>query len=130
MNYGWDVMEGSHCYEPMTGCATAGRTLPILEFAHDVAGERQLLDHRRLRLPRRALPAAPRRLLLRRLLQRPDLGRERHGSLAGRPDPPADHEAGITSFGQDERGEVYVVSQNGAINQLVELTRYPGSGRR
>ena len=33
-NYGWDNMEGSACYEPMTGCVTAGMTLPILEYTH------------------------------------------------------------------------------------------------
>jgi glucose/arabinose dehydrogenase len=30
-NYGWDDMEGSLCFEPMSGCLTANRVLPILE---------------------------------------------------------------------------------------------------
>jgi len=33
-NYGWDNMEGAHCYEPSTGCSTAGLTLPIFEYDH------------------------------------------------------------------------------------------------
>lgn len=31
-NYGWDKMEGSHCFEPMTGCDTTGLTPPIFEY--------------------------------------------------------------------------------------------------
>jgi glucose/arabinose dehydrogenase len=33
-NYGWDDMEGSHCYEPSSGCQTANRVLPIIEVQH------------------------------------------------------------------------------------------------
>jgi glucose/arabinose dehydrogenase len=33
-NYGWDDMEGSSCYEPASGCLTAGRVLPIVEYSH------------------------------------------------------------------------------------------------
>ena len=32
-HYGWDSREGAHCYEPSTGCATAGRTDPVHEYA-------------------------------------------------------------------------------------------------
>ena len=28
-NYGWNVMEGAHCYSPPTGCDTTGLELPI-----------------------------------------------------------------------------------------------------
>jgi glucose/arabinose dehydrogenase len=33
-NYGWDDMEGTLCYEPASGCLTADRVLPILEYGH------------------------------------------------------------------------------------------------
>ncbi len=33
-NYGWDDMEGRHCFEPTSGCLTAGRTLPVLEYCN------------------------------------------------------------------------------------------------
>ena len=34
-NYGWDIMEGNHCYPPGTpSCSMAGLTLPILEYDH------------------------------------------------------------------------------------------------
>lgn len=34
-NYGWDVMEGSLCFEPSSGCDTSGKILPIAEYTHD-----------------------------------------------------------------------------------------------
>ena len=33
-NYGWDVMEGSLCFEPPSGCSLAGDTLPVAEYSH------------------------------------------------------------------------------------------------
>ncbi|MDB4949070.1 MAG: glucose/sorbosone dehydrogenase [Gemmatimonadetes bacterium] len=33
-NYGWNVMEGTHCYAPSSGCDTRGLVMPALEFAH------------------------------------------------------------------------------------------------
>jgi hypothetical protein len=34
VNYGWDDMEASACFEPMAGCLTAGRVLPDHEYPH------------------------------------------------------------------------------------------------
>ncbi|MEO5925262.1 MAG: PQQ-dependent sugar dehydrogenase [Bryobacteraceae bacterium] len=31
-DYGWRVMEGMHCYQ--AGCSTAGKTLPVAEYSH------------------------------------------------------------------------------------------------
>ncbi len=31
-NYGWNVMEGSRCFLPSSGCNTAGLTLPVVEY--------------------------------------------------------------------------------------------------
>jgi hypothetical protein len=33
-NYGWNIMEGSHCYSPATGCDRSGLTPPIIEYDH------------------------------------------------------------------------------------------------
>lgn len=35
-NYGWDIMEGSQCFEPSSGCNTTGLTLPIYSYTHSV----------------------------------------------------------------------------------------------
>jgi glucose/arabinose dehydrogenase len=33
-NYGWNVMEGFHCYSPASGCDQTGLTLPLFEYDH------------------------------------------------------------------------------------------------
>ncbi|HVN86553.1 MAG TPA: PQQ-dependent sugar dehydrogenase [Candidatus Binatia bacterium] len=33
-NYGWNTMEGKHCFNPSSGCNTTGLTPPILEYSH------------------------------------------------------------------------------------------------
>ncbi|MEB2324467.1 MAG: PQQ-dependent sugar dehydrogenase, partial [Sorangiineae bacterium] len=33
-NYGWRVMEGTHCYNPASGCDQSGKTLPVAEYNH------------------------------------------------------------------------------------------------
>ncbi|MGB8316525.1 MAG: PQQ-dependent sugar dehydrogenase [Ignavibacteriaceae bacterium] len=33
-NYGWNIMEGNHCYNPSSGCDTSGLTLPVWEYNH------------------------------------------------------------------------------------------------
>ncbi len=35
-NYGWNVMEGFHCFKPPSGCDTTGLALPVWEYDHSV----------------------------------------------------------------------------------------------
>ena len=35
VNWGWRVLEGTHCYNPSSGCSTSGRTKPLTEYSHD-----------------------------------------------------------------------------------------------
>jgi len=34
-NYGWRIMEGTHCYNPSSGCKTNGLALPVNEYSHE-----------------------------------------------------------------------------------------------
>ncbi len=36
LNFGWDVLEGTHCYEPPAGCSSAGTVQPVVEYSHSV----------------------------------------------------------------------------------------------
>jgi len=36
LDFGWNVMEGFHCYEPNEGCDETGLTLPIAEYGHNL----------------------------------------------------------------------------------------------
>jgi glucose/arabinose dehydrogenase len=33
-NYGWRIMEGTHCHNPAIGCNPVGLTLPVHEYSH------------------------------------------------------------------------------------------------
>ena len=34
LNFGWRAMEGTHCYQPSSGCVRTGKTLPLTEYGH------------------------------------------------------------------------------------------------
>jgi glucose/arabinose dehydrogenase len=34
LNYGWDVVEGLHCFEPSSNCDQTGLTPPVWEYSH------------------------------------------------------------------------------------------------
>ncbi len=34
LDYGWNLMEGFHCYQPADGCDQTGLTLPLAEYDH------------------------------------------------------------------------------------------------
>ena len=34
LNYGWNIMEGSHCFSPRSGCASSGLEMPVIEYDH------------------------------------------------------------------------------------------------
>ena len=36
LNFGWNTMEGAHCFNPPSGCDQTGLTLPVAEYDHDV----------------------------------------------------------------------------------------------
>jgi glyoxylase-like metal-dependent hydrolase (beta-lactamase superfamily II) len=38
-NYGWDVLEGGHCWEPPTDCSLPGAWPPALEYCHDATSD-------------------------------------------------------------------------------------------
>ncbi len=35
LDFGWNTMEGFHCYQPAEGCDQTGLTLPVAEYGHD-----------------------------------------------------------------------------------------------
>lgn len=36
LDFGWNVMEGTHCFEPATDCDPSGLTPPVTEYGHDL----------------------------------------------------------------------------------------------
>lgn len=129
-NYGWDDMEGRHCFEPKSGCATSGRILPLVEFAHIVAGDDNCsvtggYVYHGLRYPK-----------LTGGYFYGDFCSGRIWTVSSAATAPAtgvellNTSLNIVSFGESERGELFVVAQNGTIAQLRESTRTVAIGRR
>jgi glucose/arabinose dehydrogenase len=116
VNYGWDVMEGRHCFEPSSGCSQTGLTLPVLEYSHaegcsitggfvyrgaaipDLQGTYFYADYCRgwVRSFRYTNGAAT---------EQQEWG---FGNLGN-----------ILSFGEDAAGELYILSANGTVYQIV-----------
>ncbi|HUL49645.1 MAG TPA: PQQ-dependent sugar dehydrogenase [Gemmatimonadales bacterium] len=113
-NYGWNVMEGLHCYSPASGCVTTGRILPVYEYGHgpacSISGGYVYRGA--------ALPTLQGRYFfgdycagwVRSFVMQ-------HGSAADVRDHSADFGvlAGLTSFGEDARGELYITTANGDV---------------
>jgi len=38
LNFGWPIMEGTHCYGSSAGCNRQGLALPVAEYDHDSGG--------------------------------------------------------------------------------------------
>ena len=124
INYGWRRMEGMHCYDP--GCSTAGLTLPVFEYDHSqgcaVAGG---FVYRGCALPD-----------LRGTYFYSDYCtafirtfRMSSGVAVGAADRTAELAPGgglsidnVSSFGEDARGELYIVDYDGEVFKIV-----PGS---
>ena len=113
-NYGWRLMEGAHCFNPETGCRTTGMILPIAEYGRElgcsVTGG---YVYRGTRI---------RDLVGRYLFS--DYCTGRLWSLresGGRWVMEELRATGLTvsSFGEDQAGELYVVDHRGAVYQIV-----------
>ena len=44
-NLGWNIMEGTHCFNPPTGCPTAGLTLPVFDYDHSQGDDTVIGGH-------------------------------------------------------------------------------------
>ena len=114
-NYGWNVMEGKHCYNA-TSCNTSGKTLPVAEYGHGngncsitggyvyrgsaypaLSGLYVLADFCSGRFY--TMPAGGSSLWMRR-----------------------DMTLNVTSFGESESGELYAVTINGRLYQVAAVT--------
>jgi glucose/arabinose dehydrogenase len=113
-NFGWNVMEGNHCFNPSSGCDMSGKVLPIAEYSHSegiaiiggyvykgsaITSLANAYIFADLNGKIWSLTEAPANTWTRTLLL--STGRA------------------ITSFGQDAAGEVYVVDLNGSVLKLV-----------
>ena len=121
VNYGWNVMEGLHCYNA-TSCNTAGLTQPVLEYPH-TSGACAIIGgyvyHGKL------VPMLTGEYLYADLctgfVRSFQYASGRAGNLL---DWSTQLSTGtnVSSFGEDGRGEVYIINLGGNVYRIV-----PGS---
>jgi glucose/arabinose dehydrogenase len=112
-NYGWRVMEGSICNPNFNGgvCTPPpGSTLPIWDYAH-AAGRCSITGGYVYRGARSTVPTGS-------YIFADYCTGEIWQLLGGTQTLLIDTALNITSFGEDEAGEIYVVGQNGTIARL------------
>ena len=114
-NYGWRTMEGAHCFNPSTGCDRTGLALPIAEYDHEqgcsVTGGYVYRGSRIRALVGRYLFAD---YCSGRIWVLADAGGNRWAMAVA-----LTTDFRITSFGEDQTGELYVVDHNGTVYRLM-----------
>ena len=115
LDFGWHRWEGSHCFNPPTGCDPDGR-----DHARDRVRPRvRVRDHRRRRVPRRRRSRRCGVRTCSRTTARGRCGRSTPGSRRRRPRSPLlETGRSISSFGVDDAGEVYLTDLGGALLKL------------
>lgn len=109
-NYGWRVMEGAHCFQPSRGCAMAGLTLPVAEYRnqspHCAVTGGYVYRGKRLEFLRGTYVFGD--YCSGRIM----------GLIDGQPHVLLASGLRISSFGEDEAGELYVVDHGGGIYRI------------
>jgi glucose/arabinose dehydrogenase len=116
-NYGWRVMEGLLCFNPAADCNQGGLVLPVLDYPH-TDGACSVIGGYVYRGA--AMPA------LWGIYFYADYCagfvrsfRFANDQTANQTDWPLLHRNGITSFGEDTQGELYLMTQGGSLYKLV-----------
>ena len=114
-NYGWRVMEGTHCYAPRKGCNEDGLEPPVAEYARK-APRCSIIGgyvYRGTRMP----------TLQGTYLYGDYCSGEILGLLNGMQKVLIETGFHISSFGQDQAGELYVVDLAGGVHRIIEAPR-------
>jgi glucose/arabinose dehydrogenase len=111
-NYGWRIMEGSHCFSPPRGCPTDGLVPPVAEYATGKEGRCSIIGGHVYRGGR--VPA-----LAGTYVYGDYCSGEIFGLAGGRAQVLLASRLRITSFGEDEAGELYVTGHGGTVHRIV-----------
>jgi glucose/arabinose dehydrogenase len=115
LNLGWDVMEGAHCTDGSTSCATDGLTLPVTEYGHDqgctVIGGAVYRGA--------AQPALSGIYVFDDACSGTVFAIDAKTSALAKPTIVGTFEASSVSFGEDQAGELYVANLDGAISRVI-----------
>lgn len=117
-NYGWNVMEGSHCYPPsVTTCDMSGLTLPIAEYGHDASGGSSIIGGYVYRGS--TIAGLEGTYIFGDLSSGRVWGLKQDAMLNWHMTQVLTHNLTVSSFGQDAAGELYLLDYgNGAVLHL------------
>lgn len=115
LNYGWDVMEGTRCFEPSTGCDQSGLVRPVVEYGRsDGLSVTGGYVYRGSRVP-----------AMRGHYFYADFGRQwvrsiryENGQVVERKEWDVEPVRSVSSFGLDSQGELYLVSLTGTVHRF------------
>ena len=125
-NYGWNIMEGNHCYSPPAGCNTTGLELPINEYDHSLGSAvTGGYVYRGKQFPQLVGTYLFADYGSSRIWALTETNRGTWGS-AELLQPGFN----ISSFGEDESGEVYVVNYGGSIHRIRLTSPQPDANNR
>jgi glucose/arabinose dehydrogenase len=116
-NYGWRLMEGMHCYDPPTNCNDGSLTLPIIEYDHSLGCS--ITGGYRYRGTQ--IPTLQGVYLYGDLCSGRIWGAHENGMGGWVTQELFDTVYTITTFGEDEAGEIYFAhydATNGAIYRI------------
>ena len=118
-NYGWRITEGSHCYKPRILCNTIGLTMPITEYGHQ-GGRCSVTGGYVYRGKKN--PTLRSWYLFGDYCSGEIFGLRPTATglspVAQEPHILAKTGLNISSFGEDEEGELYVVGHGGTVHRL------------
>src|SRR5438552_4464552 len=116
-NYGWRITEGNHCFNPPSGCNLAGITLPIIEYGHNFSSGGFAIIGGYVYRGRKS------RALRGLYLYGDNVSNHMWAAAAAEnwtPSPLINGPGSISTFGEDEAGELYVASLNGGTVHAVD----------
>jgi glucose/arabinose dehydrogenase len=119
LNYGWNEMEGTACFEPPTGCDEQGRVTPVTEYSHEdgcsITGGYVYRGRR--------FPALLGGYFFSDFCSGKVWAIDAEGSARQRPIELLDTDHAVSSFGVDARGELYLTDLAGGEVLLVAGSR-------
>jgi len=122
-NYGWNVMEGTLCFNPASNCNTAGLVVPVLEYDHSrgcsvtgghVYGGGAIPEEAGVYFYGDFCTGQVRSFRL-----------QGSSAVEVRDRPELDVPGNLTSFGLDAAGELHLLSVSGGNGQLFRMVRAP-----
>ena len=115
LNYGWNIMEANHCSEPAVGCDKTGLALPVWEYGH--VGNCAVTGGYVYRGP--GMPSLLGAYVYGDYCSGRIWGLRYDGRAVTEQMLLADSSLLITSFGQDQARNLYILSRNTGVYRLV-----------